>query len=150
MPHVPLFVSEERANNSGAGLFSDVVNEIDWSVEIMQTLEDLRIEENTFLIFTSDNGPWLSYGNHAGSAYPLREGKGTVFEGGVRVPFIVRWPQFIPPQTVIKAPAMTIDILPTFAELLGDDRKVFPLTVFRSGKHQPNRLSSPRGLLLLL
>ena len=144
MPHVPLFVSEERANNSGAGLYGDVVNEIDWSVgEIMQTLEDLGIEENTFLIFTSDNGPWLSYGNHAGSAHPLREGKGTVFEGGVRVPFIVRWPQFIPPQTVIKAPAMTIDILPTFAELLGDDRGSLPIDGVSIWKLLTNQIDSP-------
>lgn len=144
MPHVPLFVSEERANKSGAGLLGDVVNEIDWSVgEIMQTLEDLGIEENTFLMFTSDNGPWLSYGSHAGSAYPLREGKGTVFEGGVRVPFIVRWPQFIPPQTVVKAPAMTIDIFPTFAELLGDDRGSLPIDGVSIWKLLTNQIDSP-------
>ena len=67
--------------------------EIDWSVgQILEALQGSGLDENTLVIFTSDNGPWLSYGNHAGSAGPLREGKGTTWEGGVRVPFIARWP----------------------------------------------------------
>ena len=128
MPHVPLFVSSERAGDSGAGLYGDVVNEIDWSVgQIMQTLEALDISDNTLTIFTSDNGPWLSYGNHSGSAEPLREGKGTVFEGGVRVPFIARWPDAIPQNRVVSAPAMTIDLFPTFAELLNDNEEGLPI-----------------------
>ena len=124
MPHVPLFVSEERTGDSGAGLYGDVVHEIDWSAgQIMKTLDALDISDNTLVIFTSDNGPWLSYGNHAGSADPLREGKGTVFEGGVRVPFIARWPDSIPANSVVSAPAMTIDLFPTLAELLGDNEE---------------------------
>ena len=73
------------------------IQEIDWSMgELLTTLKKHNLEENTLIIFTSDNGPWLSYGNHAGSAKPLREGKGTVWEGGVREPFVARWPAKIP------------------------------------------------------
>jgi arylsulfatase A-like enzyme len=119
MPHVPLFVSEERAGKSGAGLFGDVIQEIDWSVgQVMNTLERLGIDQNTIVLFISDNGPWLSYGNHAGSAEPLREGKGTAFDGGVRVPFLVSWPGTIDSGTEVSTPAMTIDIFPTIAEIL--------------------------------
>jgi len=128
MPHVPLFVSSERAGDSGAELYGDVVNEIDWSLgQIMQTLERHGISDSTLVIFTSDNGPWLSYGNHSGSADPLREGKGTVFEGGVRVPFIARWPDAIPESVVVNAPAMTIDIFPTLAEILNDGQGSLPI-----------------------
>src|SRR5439155_17851053 len=92
MPHVPLYVSEKFRGKSQAGLYGDVIEEIDWSVgQIMQALRKHRLERQTLVIFTSDNGPWLSYGNHAGSAAPLREGKATTFEGGVREPFIGRW-----------------------------------------------------------
>ncbi len=119
MPHVPLFVSEERAGVSGAGLFGDVIAEIDWSVgEVLGALEETGVGTETLVMFSSDNGPWLSYGNHAGSAGPLREGKGTTFEGGVRVPFIARWPGVIPPGAVVDAPAMTIDVFPTLAGLI--------------------------------
>ena len=123
MPHVPLFVGEERQNASGAGLFADVIQEIDWSVgEILNSLEQHNIVDNTLVIFISDNGPWLSYGNHAGSAFPLREGKGTVFEGGVRVPFIAQWPAQIPAGLIVDTPAMTIDLFPTFAQLINDEQ----------------------------
>lgn len=123
MPHVPLFVSTEREGLSGAGLYGDVIREIDWSMgELVRTLEASGVAENTLIIFTSDNGPWLSYGNHAGSALPFREGKGTVFEGGVRVPFIARWPESIPAGLEVDTPAMTIDLFPTLAEVLGDNR----------------------------
>ena len=128
MPHVPLFVSSEREHGSGAGLYGDVVSEIDWSVgQIMQTLEEHDISKNTLVIFTSDNGPWLSYGNHAGSARPLREGKGTVFEGGIRVPFIARWPNSIPTNIEVNTPAMTIDLFPTFADILNDKEPGLPI-----------------------
>jgi arylsulfatase len=120
MCHVPLFVSDKFKGKSERGLFGDVLMEIDWSVgQILGALKKHRLEKNTLVIFTSDNGPWLSYGNHAGSAFPLREGKGTCWDGGVRVPFIARWPGKIPKGSVCKEPAMTIDLLPTFATLIG-------------------------------
>lgn len=120
MPHVPIFVSDTFAGKSGQGLYGDVVAEIDWSVgRLLDTLRRLDLDARTLVIFTSDNGPWLSYGNHAGSAAPFREGKGTAFEGGVRVPFVARWPGRIPTGAVRHQPAMTIDLLPTLAKLAG-------------------------------
>jgi arylsulfatase A len=122
MPHVPLFVSDKFRGKSKQGLYGDVIQEIDWSVgEIMKALDDHKLAENTLVIFTTDNGPWLSYGNHAGSSGGLREGKGTVWEGGVRVPFIARWPGKIPADSACFIPAMTIDILPTVAKIIGAD-----------------------------
>lgn len=120
MPHVPLFVSERFKGKSGAGLFGDVIMEIDWAVgEVLEALKRNGLDDNTLVIFSSDNGPWLSYGNHAGSAGHLREGKGTSFEGGHREPCIMRWPGKIPKNTVCDEPLMTIDILPTIARLTG-------------------------------
>ncbi|HUQ68027.1 MAG TPA: sulfatase [Planctomycetaceae bacterium] len=120
MPHVPLFVSDKFAGRFPRGLFADVIAEIDWSVgEILATLKRCNIDDNTLVIFTSDNGPWLSYGNHAGSAGPLREGKGTAWEGGVREPFVARWPGKIPAGHVSSEPVGTIDLLPTLAKLAG-------------------------------
>jgi arylsulfatase A len=122
MPHVPLFVSEKFKNRSGQGLYADVIMEIDWSVgQILQALRETNLERQTIVIFTSDNGPWLLYGDHAGSAGNLREGKATTFEGGHRVPCVIRWPGEIPPGTVSRQPAATIDILPTLAKLTGTD-----------------------------
>ncbi|MEO1971906.1 MAG: sulfatase-like hydrolase/transferase, partial [Pirellulaceae bacterium] len=83
MVHVPLYVSDKFRGKSERGLFGDVVMEIDWSVgQVMSALERHKIDDNTLVIFTADNGPWLSYGDHAGSVGPLREGKGTMFDGG--------------------------------------------------------------------
>lgn len=116
MVHVPLFVSERFAGKSGAGLFGDVMMEVDWSVgEILQAIRDHDLQDNTLVVFTSDNGPWLSYGEHAGSARPLREGKGTMFEGGYRVPTVMWWPGRIPAGTTCPELASTIDLLPTVA-----------------------------------
>ncbi|NNE69512.1 MAG: sulfatase [Rhodothermales bacterium] len=143
MPHVPLFVSEDREGASGAGLYGDVIHEIDWSVgQIRQALEEAGVAENTLVIFTSDNGPWLSYGDHAGSAEPLREGKGTAWDGGVRVPFIAAWPGAVPAGRVVEQPAMTIDILPALAELTGaelpsrpiDGKSIWPLLTGESDR----------------
>jgi arylsulfatase A-like enzyme len=120
MPHVPLSVSERFKGKSEQGLYGDVVMEIDWSVgQILETLSQLGLDDNTLVLFASDNGPWLSYGNHAGSAGLLREGKATTWEGGVRVPFIIRWPGKIPADKTQTEPAMTIDILPTLARITG-------------------------------
>ena len=120
MPHVPLFVSEKFKGKTKRGLYGDVIAEIDWSVgEILAALKRHRLDDNTLVIFTSDNGPWLSYGDHAGSANGFREGKGTAWEGGTRVPFIARWPGRIPKNKTCREPAMTIDLLPTIARLTG-------------------------------
>jgi arylsulfatase len=120
MPHVPLFVSDKFKGKSPQGLYGDVIMEIDWSVgEVLRTLQRHGLERDTLVIFTSDNGPWLSYGNHAGSAGPLREGKGTAWEGGTRVPCLMRWPGKLPAGTVNDRFAMTIDLLPTLATRIG-------------------------------
>jgi arylsulfatase A-like enzyme/CubicO group peptidase (beta-lactamase class C family) len=120
MPHVPLFASKAFAGKTGAGLYADVIAEIDWSVgQILDAVKRIGADDNTLVIFTSDNGPWASYGNHAGSAGAFRESKGTTFEGGVRVPFVARWPGRIPKGTTSRVPAMTIDLLPTIAKLSG-------------------------------
>lgn len=120
MPHVPLFVSDKHKGKSAGGLYGDVIEEIDWSTgEIMKTLKKYDLDENTLVIFTSDNGPWLSYGGHSGKALPLREGKGTSLEGGVRVPCLMQWPASIKGGQISEAPAMTIDILPTIAKITG-------------------------------
>lgn len=119
MVHVPLFVGERFAGKTGMGLFADVVAEVDWSVgEILAALRRCGIDDDTLVLFTSDNGPWLSYGDHAGSALPFREGKGTEFEGGIRVPTIARWPGRVPAGTTCDELASTIDVLPTFAALI--------------------------------
>ncbi|MFN9718567.1 MAG: sulfatase [Planctomycetota bacterium] len=120
MPHVPVFASDEFRGRSKAGLYGDVMEELDWSVgQILKTVEDLRLDENTLMIFYSDNGPFLSYGEHAGSTGPLREGKLTTFEGGVRVPCLARWPCHVPAGRVCNTPFMSIDWLPTLTQLVG-------------------------------
>jgi len=120
MVHVPLGVSEKFKGKSEQGLFGDVVMEVDWSVgQVMNTLKELGLNKNTLILFTSDNGPWLNYGNHAGSTGGFREGKGTSFEGGQRVPCIVRWPGVTEAGTISNKMASTIDILPTLAEIAG-------------------------------
>ena len=120
MVHVPLYVSEKFKGKSKSGLFGDVMMEVDWSVgQILDTLRKNELDKTTLVIFTSDNGPWLSYGDHAGSAGPLREGKGTMFEGGCRESTLMWWPGTVPANSNCSTPAMTIDILPTVAELIG-------------------------------
>ena len=122
MPHVPLHVSDKFRGKTERGLYGDVIEEIDWSVgQMLDALKRNGLEENTWVIFTSDNGPWLSYGNHAGSANPLREGKGTNWEGGTREPCVMRWPGHIPAGTECDEMLMTIDLFPTIAKLVGAD-----------------------------
>ncbi len=128
MVHVPLAVSDKFKGHSAQGMYGDVVEEIDWSVgQVLATLDRLGLAENTLVIFTSDNGPWLNFGNHAGSAGPLREGKGTAFEGGVRVPAIMRWPGQIKPGSVSRKMASTLDILPTVAAITGASLPELPI-----------------------
>lgn len=120
MVHVPLGVSEKFRGKSGKGLFGDVMMEVDWSVgQVLGALERAGVASNTLVIYTSDNGPWLNFGNHAGSADPLREGKGGMWEGGCRVPCLMRWPGRIQAGRVTDAIAATVDVLPTLAEITG-------------------------------
>lgn len=133
MPHVPIAASAKFKNKSGAGLFGDMMEEIDWSVgEIMRTLEEQQLSKNTLVVFTSDNGPWLTFGNHAGNSGGLREGKGTAWEGGLRVPCIMRWNGVIPAGSICNSIASTIDLLPTIADICKTDlpkRKIDGLNI---------------------
>jgi arylsulfatase A-like enzyme len=147
MPHVPLFAGDRFRGKTQRGPFGDVIEEIDWSVgEILRTLQETGLDGRTLVIFTSDNGPWLSYGDHAGSAGPLREGKGTCFEGGIREPMIARWPGRIPSGLVCREPAATIDLLPTIAGLAGapmpprpiDGKDIRPLLFGQPGARSPH------------
>ncbi|MBI1355817.1 MAG: sulfatase-like hydrolase/transferase [Acidobacteria bacterium] len=148
MPHVPLFVSQERAGKSIRGLYGDAVEEVDWSVgRIRDKLIELGLDDDTLIVYTSDNGPWLQYGVDGGSAGPLRDGKGTLYEGGVRVPGIFHWPGHIPAGRVSSEPVATMDILPTFAALAGvaapadrtlDGRDLWPLLSGRPGAASPH------------
>ncbi len=147
MPHVPLFVSDNFKGKSKRGLYGDVIMEIDWSVgRIMSSLRRFNLTENTLIVFASDNGPWVSYGDHAGSAEPLREAKGTTWDGGVRTPCLMRWPGTLPAGHVCDEPAMTIDILPTVAGITGtrlpnhpiDGRDIFSLMTNAPGAKSPH------------
>ena len=147
MPHVPLHVSDKFRGKSRRGLYGDVIMEIDWSVgEILAALKRYDLDRDTVVIFLSDNGPWLSYGDHAGSARPLREGKGTAWEGGTRVPFLARWPGTIPAGKVCREMAMTIDLLPTIARWTGaelppqqiDGLDIGPLILGKPGAKNPH------------
>ncbi len=118
LPHVPLAVSDKFKGKSKQGLFGDVMMEIDWSVgEVLKAIKELKLDKKTLIIFTSDNGPWINYGNHAGSSGGLREGKGTSFEGGQRVPCLMRWSGTIPEGYVCNKMISGIDLLPTLAAI---------------------------------
>jgi arylsulfatase A len=120
MPHVPLYVSPEFEGKTGNGLYSDVIAEIDFNTgRVMDALKANGVDENTLVIFTSDNGPWLIKGEHSGSAKPLRAGKGSSYEGGHRVPCIMRWPAKIPAGTLCSEIATAMDMMPTFAAMTG-------------------------------
>ncbi|MDZ7723027.1 MAG: sulfatase [candidate division KSB1 bacterium] len=122
MPHVPLYRSDRFAGISEQGVYGDVIREIDWSVgQVLKTLKDNGLDDNTLIVFVSDNGPWTVFGNHGGSAGPLRGCKQTVFEGGQRVPCIMRWPGKIPENSVCDSFATTMDMLPTMAALVNAD-----------------------------
>lgn len=115
MPHVPIFASDRFKGKSPHGLYADVVEELDWSVGmILAAVDQAGVAENTLVIFMSDNGPFLSYGNHAGNAAPLREGKLTSYDGGVRVPFIIRWLGHVPTGKVNDEVFTAMDLMPTF------------------------------------
>jgi len=119
-PHVPLFASEKFRGASPRGLYGDVVEEIDWSVgQILEALRAAGIEKNTLVIFTSDNGPWLTQGLAGGSAGLLRDGKGSTWEGGMRVPGIAWWPGKVPAQSICREVASTMDLFTTCSNLAG-------------------------------
>lgn len=123
MPHVPIFASDRFRGKSPHGLYADVVEELDWSVGmIIAAVEQAGLSENTLIIFMSDNGPFLSYGNHAGTAAPRREGKLTSYDGGVGVPFIARWPEKVPAGKVSDELFTAMDLLPTFIQWLGAEK----------------------------
>lgn len=147
MPHVPLAVSAKFRGRSARGLYGDVIEEIDWSAgQVFDALRSSGVENDTLVIFASDNGPWLSYGEHAGQAGPLREGKVTCWEGGVREPCIMRWPGHIPGGTTCDAMIMTIDLFPTIAHLVAaaipehpiDGKNVWPILAGVPGAKNPH------------
>src|SRR5690606_2802756 len=120
LPHVPLFAGEEFRGRSARGLYGDVIEEIDHGVgKILDTLREEGLAERTFVIFTSDNGPWLTIADHGGSAGLLRAGKGTTWEGGVRVPCIVWRPGTVPAGVIHHGLASTLDLFPTLVRLAG-------------------------------
>jgi arylsulfatase A-like enzyme len=148
MPHIPLFASEAFRGKSARGAYGDTIEEIDWSVgQLLQLLESKGIDDDTLVIFTSDNGPWKLNGGRGGSAYPLRGYKFSTLEGGMRVPCLMRWPGKIPAGTVSDAVVGTIDVLPTLAGLAGasvpgdrilDGRNIWPLMRGVGGAESPH------------
>jgi len=148
MPHIPLYVSPEFEGKSQDGLYGDVIEEIDHNFgRILDHLKKLKIEDNTLVVFTSDNGPWLVLGEHAGSALPLFEGKMTHFEGGQRVPTLIKWPGTIAPGSVCGEMALSMDLLPTFAHITGatpptqmslDGKNIIDLLTGKEGAKTPH------------
>ena len=148
MPHVPLAASVEFRGRSRRGPYGDAIEEIDWSTgEILRTLTELGLEKSTLVVFTSDNGPWLSLGNHAGCALPLRDGKFTTYEGGMREPCIAWWPGTIPEGLTCTEVASTMDLMPTIARLAGaslpevqtiDGKNILPLLTGQPGAKSPH------------
>lgn len=147
MPHVPIHASEKFRGTSERGLYGDVIQELDWSVgEILASLKSSGVDDRTLVVFFSDNGPFLSYGAHAGRAEPLREGKLTAWDGGMRSPFIARWPGRVPAGAVCPEPVMSIDLLPTIAHLVGgtlpskpiDGLDILPILEGRAGARTPH------------
>jgi arylsulfatase A len=146
MPHVPLFASKDFAGKSPRGLYGDVVEELDWSVgEILKTLRDEKLDRKTLVVFTSDNGPWLQFNDHGGSAGPLRDGKGSTFEGGMRVPGIAWWPGTVPAGVTTQEMAASMDLYVTAIKLAGgavpSDRPVdgYDITPVLTGKGKSPR-----------
>jgi len=146
MPHVPLFCSEKFKGKSGAGLYGDVMMEIDWSVgQIVGALKDNGLEDNTLVMFTSDNGPWVDYGNHAGKT-PFRASKGTSFDGGKRSACIIKYPGAIEAGSSSGEAFCSLDILPTLAALAGaslpenpvDGKNVMDIISGKDGAVNPN------------
>lgn len=144
MPHVPLYASEDFLGKSDFGLYGDVIEELDWSTgQVMKTLNDLGLSENTLVVFLSDNGPWLQKGAHGGLATPFRNGKGSTFEGGHRVPAIMSWPGKLPENEANDKIATIMDLYPTIANLVGaelpenrviDGKNIWPMLTGKTEK----------------
>ena len=147
--HTPIHPGEAFRGKSDNGQVGDWIEEIDWSTgRVLDTLRELKLAENTLVIFTSDNGPWLVKGDDSGSAGPLRGGKGSTWEGGMREPTIAWWPGKIAPGTSSDAVAGTIDLLPTAVALAGgsvpdqpviDGRDISPLLLGKTTNLAPRR-----------
>lgn len=145
MPHIPLYASADFVGKSKRGIYGDTIEELDWSTgEILRTLKELRIDENTLVIFLSDNGPNTATGGNAG---PLKGEKGTNLEGGVRVPFVARWPGKIPAETVTDEAITVMDLLPTLTRLAGgevptdrviDGKDIWPLLAGKPDAKSPH------------
>jgi arylsulfatase A len=147
MPHIPLFASPAFKGKSAGGPYGDTIEEIDWSVgEVLKTLKAEGVDQNTIVIFTSDNGPWSLSGDRGGSAYPLSGHKFGTLEGGQRVPCVMRWPDRIPAGIISKEIASTIDILPTMAHITGsalpekkiDGKNILPIIMGEPGTKSPH------------
>lgn len=150
MPHIPLFASKKFKGKSDRGPYGDTIEEIDWSVgEIMKALRKNNLDENTLVIYTSDNGPWKLKEGRGGSAHPLRGYKFQTYEGGMRVPCIMSWKGKIPSGTVCDEIGATIDLLPTFANLAGakipddriiDGKNIWPIISGEKGARSPHEI----------
>ncbi len=148
MPHIPLFVSDEFYYEDVKRAYTTTIEQIDFSVgRIFAALKETGVDNNTLVVFTSDNGPWLSMKHHAGCALPLRDGKFTTYEGGMREPCIMRWPGRIPAGKVCHEMCATIDLLPTFALLASakvpddrviDGKDIWPLMSGTPGAKTPH------------
>ena len=122
MPHIPLYVPDDVRDPNPLNAYTNTIEHIDSEVgRLMDTIRDLGLSENTYVIYTTDNGPWLQFKHHGGSAGPLRDGKGTTFEGGQRVPCVMWGPGRIPAGTECGELMGTIDLLPTIAALTGTE-----------------------------
>jgi len=149
MPHIPLFVSDEFYTDDVTKAYKATIEQIDWSVgEVLKAVREIGADERTLVIFTSDNGPWLGKKHHAGSALPLRDGKFSTYEGGMREPCIMRWPGKIPAGTVCSEVCGTIDLLPTLALRAGtrppsdrviDGKDIWPLMAGEAGAKSPHK-----------
>lgn len=148
MPHIPLFVSEKFHLKDPQMAYKTTIEQIDYSIgQVLKTVKDTGLDDNTLIIFTSDNGPWLEKKHHAGSALPLRDGKFSTYEGGMREPCIMRWPGTIPAGSICSEVCATIDLLPTVARLAGskepedrviDGKDIFPLMSGTVGAKSPH------------
>ena len=150
MPHIPLFASEQFKGKSKRGLYGDTIEEIDWSVgQILKSIKEKGIDQKTLVIYTSDNGPWKLDRGRGGSAYPLRGYKFQTYEGGMRVPCIMRWPGKVPKGTNCDEVAASIDLMPTIAKLAGakllkdrriDGKDIWPLISGTEGAVSPHEI----------